>query len=298
MVTRVFLAISFFLPTLLQAQCIADAGEDKIVCVSPDGVGTVQIGGNAATGGTAPYTYAWQASHIVSVGGTTYTSFASDFLDDTTALHPSVISNATAGGETVVFVLTVSDFNGTVCRDTLHVRFSQFVSGLSYLNYSITQGDSVWLNQGTNISGGIPPYTYVWFPNHGLTDSTSLLFWAKPDHSINYSLRVTDSAGCSIEDMDYYRILVGYVGIGEVENDYAVRTYPNPVSQGLHIENPFTENLYVRLLDMQGRVVKNALLLTGKSSITIDMMGVSAGTYVLDLHLLSGKAWRQKIQKK
>lgn len=49
MVNRLFLFFVIILvPSFVWAQCTADAGEDKIICVGPFGVDTTQIGGNLA----------------------------------------------------------------------------------------------------------------------------------------------------------------------------------------------------------------------------------------------------------
>lgn len=66
------------------------------------------------------------------------------------------------------------------------------------MQFEINQGDSVFLSGMHNVGGGFPPYEYLWRPNHGLSDSTSLSFWAKPEFSIAYYVTKTDSAGCVV----------------------------------------------------------------------------------------------------
>lgn len=298
MVKGLFLFFVIILaPSFVCAQCTADAGEDKIICVGLFGVDTTQIGGNLAVGGTPPYTYTWQVNHSLTVGGSTFSSSASDFLDDSTLAQPKIVSQATAENESIAFVLTVSDFSGAVCRDTVNIRFSSFIYGLSYVSYSITQGDSVWLDHGSNISGGIPPYTYLWTPNHGLSDSLSLSFWAKPDSTVNYSLWLTDSAGCRAFDADYYRITVGYLGETDLESGTGFNVYPNPAGDYLHIENPYTEIGFVRMLDMQGRVMRDSIPIPRMALASLDLADLTAGMYLLELSLSSGKTFTRKIQK-
>lgn len=298
MVNRLFLLfVVVAVPSFVCAQCTADAGEDKIICVGLFGVDTTQIGGNLAVGGTPPYTYTWQVNHTLTVGGSTFSSSASDFLDDSTLAQPNIVSQATAENQSIAFVLTVSDFNGTVCRDTVNIRFSSFIYGLSYVSYSINQGDSVWLDHGSNISGGIPPYTYLWTPNHGLSDSLSLGFWAQPDSSISYSLWLTDSAGCRAFDADYYRITVGYLGEAYLEAGAGFNVYPNPAGDYLHIENPYAEIGFVRMLDMQGRVLKDSMRIPGTALASLNLADLPAGMYLLELSFSSGKTFTRKIQK-
>jgi len=298
MVNRLFLLfVIVVVPSLVWAQCIADAGDDKIICVGLFGVDTTQIGGNLAGGGMPPYTYSWQVNHTVTVGGSTFSSSASDFLDDSTLAQPKIVSQATAENESIAFVLTVSDFNGAVCRDTVNIRFSSFIYGLSYISYSITLGDSVWLDHGSNISGGIPPYTYLWTPNHGLSDSLSMSFWAQPDSSIHYSLWLTDSAGCRAFDADYYRITVGYLGDADLESGTGFNVYPNPAGDYLHIENPFAEIGFVRMLDMQGRVMRDSMRIPGMALTSLDLADLPAGVYLLELSFSSGRTFTRKIRK-
>jgi hypothetical protein len=45
-------------------------------------------------------------------------------------------------------------------------------------------------------------------PNHGLTDSTSLAFWAKPANFVAYYLTLTDSAGCVATGAPVYHVNV------------------------------------------------------------------------------------------
>jgi hypothetical protein len=148
-------------------------------------------------------------------------------LCDTTLANPMVI-NSPGEGDNLYFYLTVTDANNMVCKDTVNVRFSRFTSTMAFQVYNLLYGDSVYLS-GTNIMGGIPPYTYLRFPNHGLTDSTSLSFWARPNSSISYSVILTDSAGCKAVDADYHRVGVGYVNINE-QNTLKAEIYPNPTN--------------------------------------------------------------------
>jgi hypothetical protein len=120
---------------------------------------------------------------------------------------------------------------------------------LSYMTYTINRGDSLFLNQGTNVSVNFPPYKYLWKPNEGLTDSTSLSFWVKPNYPTAYHVTLTDSAGCSIEAPPYYYIGINKPGYESVFGHTSTNWYYLPfgacdyvVSDSMFTHNTILEN--------------------------------------------------------
>ncbi len=243
--------ILFLLQTnLVKGQCIADAGPDIVVCCGFDGMDTVQIGGNpTASGGVPPYTYIWESEW--QVGSWIYT--ASDFLDDTTLANPTILYT----GENLTFHLTIIDSESNICTDSVNVKFSFFGTHLMYVYYDIQQGDSIFLTGLANVLGGIPPVEYLWRPNHGLTDSTSLSFWAKPDTSVAYYLTATDSAGCSATGAPVYFVNVIPVSIESQDlSKSIVHIFPNPASNRItiKIESEKTEIKTLEFFDSNGQL--------------------------------------------
>jgi len=239
-------------------QCIANAGPDRVICTNDYGVDTTQIGAiPAATGGIPPYSYTWEANYSYTIGSTTITKTASYFLNDTTIPNPLVITYAATP---VTFILTVKDSTGNICKDTAVIKFSKFIYTLSYLMFTITQGDSIFLNYGANVFGNFPPFQYVWRPNHGLTDSTHLSFWAKPEHSVAYYVTMTDSAGCSVKAAPYYCINVSGVGLEDVvPGNSKISVFPNP-SHGtvtISVEHETHGDLLYEIFDIRGKLVKS-----------------------------------------
>ncbi|MFA5417209.1 MAG: T9SS type A sorting domain-containing protein [Bacteroidales bacterium] len=264
----------------LFAQCNANAGPDKVVCVGNNGVEPVQIGGNpTAVAGTPPFTYTWEGKYQLTIGNLTFTTTASEILDDTTLANPTVI-NSTGLTDYFKLIVTVTDANSQVCKDTMWVRYSNFGYNLSVFIFSIQQGDSILLSQGSNVDGGIPPLQYLWRPNHGLTDSTHLDFWAKPQHSIDYYVTVTDAAGCSFEGPEYYWISVNPVGIETVNNsDVVVSISPNPARETIHfkINKENKGNLLLKIFDLSGRLLITETFQGNEKSVNVQ--DFKSGTY-------------------
>ena len=192
------------------SQCLVTTGADLVSC--PDD--SIFMGGNLTTSGfTPPLTYAWETHRQWVIGSHTFNYFASDFLDDTTSANPKLISQEEG---VLNFKLTVTDVNGLSCSDSIGVHFSNFMYTLADAwNYYITEGDSIWLNGFQNIAGTVPPFQYVWKPSTGLSDSTSLGFWAKPKVTTLYKLQITDSLGCSATGNGSYRVHVNPLSVDE-----------------------------------------------------------------------------------
>lgn len=221
------------------------------------GADTTQIGTvPAATGGTSPYTYSWEANYTITIGTTTITKTASDYLNDTTIATPLIIA---AEDNPVTFVLTVKDSIGNICKDTTVIKFSRFFVTLLYYSIWTPPNNNIFLDQGINVSSNFPPFQYLWQPSQGLADSTSLSFWIQPDSSITYYVIITDSAGCSFKAPPYYYIHVTPLGINEVAlKDFKITTFPNPSKDIININVDYenSDNLVFEFFDSNGQIVK------------------------------------------
>ena len=266
-------------------QCVADAGPDKVVCCDyAYGVDTNFIGGSpTAFGGTPPYTYIWEAHHVYTLGGYTEILPASWFLNDTTIANPSVINFE--DNPPVEFYLTVIDANNTVSKDTVKVDFSIYGYFWGYSGYQIMQGDSVYLWGIQTVLGGIPPFEYLWRPNHGLTDSTTLSgFWAKPDYSTSYYITVTDSAGCVAVGTTSYEVIVIPVSVEEyLSENFKIVLTPNPVDDILTINiEPNNFNfLLLNIYDLSGHIIVNKIIENQTNK--IDLNELETGIYLYEM---------------
>ncbi|MDW8228467.1 MAG: choice-of-anchor V domain-containing protein [Saprospiraceae bacterium] len=144
-------------PAVLQANASA-TGETGFG--ANDGTATAE-----PTGGTAPYTYAWNT------GDTTATI---------TGLAPGV------------YTVTVQDANGCTAAQTVTVN--SFNCSLT-ATISATPVTCFGANNGTataNVSNGTPPYSYSW--NTG--DTTATITGLSPG---SYTVSITDDAGCPLQ---------------------------------------------------------------------------------------------------
>lgn len=280
------------------SQVISDAGSDRVVCAGIHPMDTITIGGSpAAMGGKPPYTYTWETDYIWNIGDFASQNFtASDFLNDTTIANPKIIH---AIGDTIHFRLTVTDSENNIAIDTTTVYYAYFGSHLGYAEYTIDQGDSVFLQGWQNVFGGFPPYEYIWRPNHGLSDSTSLAFWAKPDHSVAYYMTLKDSAGCVVTGAPVYYVNVQPLNVGEFENQNSMAAiYPNPVSDHLNvsIDQRVQGEFTLRLFFSNGKLIEEKRF--QENEFTIDLLSYPPGIYVYEIIDNKGFSEQGRIMKK
>jgi len=128
--------------------------------------GTVSCNGSAnvtATGGTAPYTYAWSPS-----GGTT-----------------SAATGLCAGNYTI----SVTDANGCNNKSTVIIGVTPMT--LSFVNTTANCSTSCTGTSSASVIGGSGPYTYAW-SNGGTTATATGLCGGS-----TYTLTITSAGGCT-----------------------------------------------------------------------------------------------------
>lgn len=283
--------IYFFLLILFTnfslSQCLVNAGPDLTSCPND----TVYMGVNLSVSGFAlPLTYTWETHKQWIIGSHTFNYYASDFLDDTTSVNPKLIAQEEG---VLGFKLTVTDANGLICSDSIDVHFSNFMYTLaSPRDYFINEGDSVFCQGWQNIAGTVPPFQYLWSPTHGLTDSTSLTFWAKPTITTLYRLIVTDSLGCSEMGPGSYRVHVNPLSVDEnLASQFSV--FPNPGKGKVHINN--TSGLLITeiaIVDLTGRGV---LKIADFENNEIDISLLNAGAYLLQMRTEKGVVQKKVV---
>lgn len=292
--TRFILFPFFFLFFGVNAQLVANAGNDTTICVSWNFTGPLELGSYpTAVGGTAPYSYLWEANYYFQILTTTYLNTASDFLSDTTVSNPSLIHTVE---NPVMFKLTVTDAIGQIDIDTILVSFSIFNTHLVQYNHSMILGDSVEFTSLPNVDGGIPPLSYLWRPNNGLTDSISYTnFWVKPEISTDYYLTVTDSVGCVVSGAPVFFVFIGYVSLNEVfnSNNQDFTVFPNPSNGQIHLNLDNKKIQKIILFNDLGLVVKE---IDDFQNEYIDMSELKDGSYLIEI-ISNGKSTTKKIIK-
>jgi hypothetical protein len=263
-------------------QIVADAGPDRVVCVGFSEMDTIALGGSpSATGGTPPYTFTWETDYVWEIGTHTFNYSASFFLNDTTLANPKLIANL---ADTLDFKLTVTDSEGVSAVDTITIYYSRFGTHLGYMSFEINQGDSVFLGGMDNVFGGFPPYEYLWRPNHGLTDSTSLAFWAKPEHSVAYYMTLTDSADCMETGSPVYWVYVEPVYVEENVNQKSlVKVYPNPAKDflSIHIGEKIQGEFTLRLFSHNGNLIEEKRF--SGNQFFVDLLNYPSGILLYEL---------------
>lgn len=290
-----FVVIYLTCTQTLHAQCIANAGTNIHIC-SPDS--SAQLGGNpTAFGGVPPYVYEWWIDPIPTSSQTIPYLFASNILDDTTSANPTLIYTGSLINDSISFYLKITDSLGCESMDTIKLTKTHFGINLLSFSYWINQGDSVYLDQGANISGGWGNTFYSWSPTHGLSDSTVLSgFWAKPDSSIAYSATVTDSKGCQKTGSPFYFIYVNPVGIDDINTDnQSIIFYPNPTTDIVFINMHESIGIKeIKVLSLNGQ----EMISQNKNTKQISLKNIPNGVYIIEIHTSHSELIRHKIVKK
>lgn len=248
----VFLCLSHIVAL---GQCIADAGSDQHYCSDLQGTDTIVLGGQpSASGGVSPYAYKWS---YINPPGSVLKLKASHLLNDTTIANPEFYGSGT--GDSMTFVLEVVDNNAVSCFDTVVITESIFTSHLGQYGITVNAGDTITFPFGSNVIGNFPVQSYLWKPNHGMIDSTSLNPTLAPTKSMAYHVVITDSAGCTAKGGDFVFVTVDYVGLEEAALQDDIHLYPNPAQHTLGISFPeelASAQLSILLKDASGRSVQ------------------------------------------
>jgi len=222
-----------------------------------------------ASGGTPPYTYSW---------------------DD-----PSTQTNATAINLCIgSYTATVSDAQGCSISDTVSV------GGPSALVATVTNVDSAsqGVANGTatvTVTGGDPPYTYLWNDAGAQTTATATGLPAG-----SYTCTVTDASGC----ITIVNVTVPEAvnpGLFEFEGVSRFDIYPNPTEGKavLDIELNETGTVELQILNVLGEVIHSeSISQISKVRYETDLSHLTNGVYFIQLQSESVNANKRIVVTK
>jgi hypothetical protein len=232
-----------------------DAGRDTSLCMCDD---TLHLGSSpSASGGQPPYIYTWKVLPNIPAY---FPNISSEILNDTTTANPFMECGPIIN-DTVTFILTVTDSYENTGSDSVDVIISSIQwQHLMLLTKTINQGDSAKI-EPRNIVNGIPPFSYHWTPEAGLSNPHIAGPYASPDTTTEYTCLVTDAIGCST--IDQFKVIVLPTSASETARpDFTSSVYPNPVTTGSKISfsNPGNEKFNIRIMNIKGQLILNEWL--------------------------------------
>lgn len=217
------------------------------------------------TGGTAPYTFAWN-------NGATNQNL-----------------NALAPGN---YSVTVTDANGCITPQ-VGVNVKAATAGTVYTPTSTPDNGT---NNGTvsaDATGGTHPYTFSW--DNGMTgqDLEGLAAGI-------YTVTVTDYYGCPMGSQTV--TVDSNVGLDDQLADAGIatlETYPNPTTGIVRLEIVLNqmEDLAIHVYDVNGRTIYQEDMYTTTYSSDLDLTDLPSGVYTLQLSTAQGSATTRLIRR-
>jgi hypothetical protein len=273
-----------------------DAGKDTNYCFSLNTMTGIHIGGNpTATDGVAPYKYSWE---LYSKTTKKKLSLLVDSSKSTLPNFNIIPFMSTLTNDYFIFKITVTDSNLNIVSDSCQIGISFFETlTIAHVEQFLT--DSVPLSLSSSV-GGIPPYTYRWFPTTGVSNP----YIANPkvmpridtarQNFEDFQAEITDAIGCTNIDLGT-RVFVIPTGIKELSQGKV--TFVNPVS------NSGTMNFTIDLLGSTLQVYssKGELQFQTKVdnvSVPIGSLTPNAGVYFYRLTTLDGKSVSGRFVRK
>lgn len=141
------------------------------------------------------------------MGGTTYLWSPSNGLNNVTIANPVASPESTT-----LYSVLITDANGCTMTDEVLVTVNE-ISTMITVDQTICMGESTSLVA----TGGT---SYIWSPSEGLSNTTIANPVASPVNTTSYAVVITDSNGCSAEEM--VTLLVNPLPSVSLTNDTAI----------------------------------------------------------------------------
>ncbi len=183
-------------------------------------------------------------------------------------------SLATGLGPGPVSVTVTDDWGctATFSYDVTQPDSLQFAATVQDASNAQSADGSILVNA---VTGGTPPYYYLWQPGGSMEDLLSGLL---PGF---YTLTVTDERGCTATETFEVKFVLD---AGEAGETAVLLLYPNPAGAAATLETTFRASR-LALFDAAGRQVRVLSLVdSGASKWTIPLEGLAAGVYAVRLY--------------
>lgn len=143
-----------------------------------------------------------------------------------------------------------------------------------------------------NVSGGVPPYTYLWTRNGAFHASTEDLTNLYPGQYLGV---VTDANGCT--SGSGIITVSNTVGTKTPEWTQSLTLYPNPAKEMVKIDfgAALGQMAELRLCDINGRVISNQQIEATAQYVFLDVSSLPAGLFLLQLNLEDGQRTIRKL---
>jgi len=241
--------------TITQPTALVLTGSSTNLTCNNVNIGTAGV---TVTGGTSPYTYAWN-------GGATSSS----------------ISSLGAG----IYNVVVSDSNH--CTASINDTVSQPAALTASI--AVTNASNENAGDGTAIltaSGGTGTLTYNWVTGATGDTITHLTYGT-------YCVTVTDANFCTVSACD--SVGYGTVGINTISSA-TVKIYPNPANSQLTIETNTTDGKFAFVIySLDGKLVEQKTITGEKSTLQLDQFATGFYTYQLK-DMINGNINYGKLQ--
>ncbi|MBX3061154.1 MAG: hypothetical protein KF770_32245, partial [Anaerolineae bacterium] len=132
-----------------------------------------------------------------------------------------------------------------------------------------------------SVTGGTPPYAYLWEPGGGMGSVLAGLSEG------TYALTVTDARGCEAAWTFEVKALVG---VTEAEGVAMLVIWPNPAGESAWLRWEGATPALLEMYDAQGRLVRSERVSSAGAAWRVGLGGLAAGAYAVVLRDGHGKA--------
>jgi hypothetical protein len=191
-----------------------------------------------------------------------------------------------------VYSISIQDAQGCQRFDSVTVTQPTALT-IALVNLSNNSGGIGTGLIDVSVSGGTPPYQFVWFRNNqsagintedamGLTDGT-------------YQLRITDVKGCVLLSPVYTILIVSTTGLDSV---LALEVFPNPTTGIFYVRaSKEPETLRMRIFAASGQLLHDYLpRIFSEQPQAFNLEHAAAGLFILEFSNERGKVVRQIVR--